>query len=142
MRVVLILSLQQSCELDDQAETFKRLLVNAAKTVIDELRRKQQSQHEYLQIRAFSFFERAESLSVNDEAILAVEPDEFGPHPQSLGAGIDGVTNIESLISIEQYSIKDVALACPILASNCDDMQIAGGESFEQEQRFVGNVGI
>ena len=55
LRVVLILSFEHVGQLDDEVETLKGLFIDAAKTVVDQIGREEQGQHEYLEIGAVTF---------------------------------------------------------------------------------------
>ena len=124
MRVETILPLQHSCQLNHQAETLQCLFVDVSHAVIDELGRKEESQQKDLQISAFSLLQRAQPFSVDDEAVLAVETHQLGPHPQALGAGVDGVAYAKALAATEEHAIEDVAFASSVLSSDCDDVEL------------------
>ena len=47
--------------------------------------------------------------------------NQFRPHPESFGTGIDGGSNFKSIILIEQYSIEDITFSSSIFSDNSDD---------------------
>ena len=54
---------------------------------------------------------------------------EFRPEPKSFGAGVDGGSDLEAFVLIEQDSIEDVRLAGPVFAyyGNDGDMFVLVG---------------
>ena len=50
--------------------------------------------------------------------------DEFGPDPKSLGAGVDGGSDLKAVVLVEQNPVEDVALASPVLANNGDNRDV------------------
>jgi hypothetical protein len=52
------------------------------------------------------------------------------------------MTHIESIASIQQHSVKDIALTRPILASHCDHMDAVAVHFAQHLQRPLGKIGI
>jgi hypothetical protein len=44
---------------------------------------------------------------------------QLGPYPQSLGAGIDGGSNLKPGVLIEEDAIEDVAFSCAVFSDDC-----------------------
>ena len=65
-----------------------------------------------------------------------------GPHPESLGAGIDGVAHTEAIAPAEKNSVEDVAFAGSVLACDCDDMDVACGEGGQEGEGLLGEEGV
>lgn len=123
LRVVAVLPVEHSCQLDYETETVDGLLVNTAHAVVDELRTEEQGKQEDLQIRAFPLLQRPQALSVDDQTVLSLKFDEFGPHPQSLRAGIDGMAYTEPVLPPKQHSVQDVTLPRTVLPCHCHHVQ-------------------
>lgn len=106
LRVVLVVVLMQHfSEIDNQTQIFDSLLVDAADTIIDEIGGKEDGHEEYLNVCVLSLFEWAQSLGVDDYAVFGalsrVDLDDFRPHPESFGAGIDGRPHLKTAISAQ-----------------------------------------
>jgi hypothetical protein len=100
------------------------LLVDAANTVVDEVRRKQHGHEKDLSVSLFSFLKRPQPFGVHhhvlDGGVIRILY-EFRPNPKSLGTSINGGSNLESRVLVEQHPIKYIALSSSILANHRDD---------------------
>ncbi len=52
------------------------------------------------------------------------------------------MADIKSVAAIEKNSVENIALACSVLASNCDYMYAIGLELTKNVQSFFSDVGI
>ena len=128
MSVVFVLPLEDVGQLKHKMEVFHGLLVDAASAVEYEVGGEEQREQKYLDIGALALLQRSKSLCVDDEAVLVAQSDKFWPDPKSLGAGVDGVPNAKPVTPVEEDPIEDVALTCPVLASDRNNME---GGSFK-----------
>ena len=91
--------MEEFAEVDDEAETLDGLFVDAADAVVDKVGREEHGHEEYLGICLLSFFERAEAFGIHDHVLdggVVGVLEEFRPNPESLGAGIDGGSDLKA----------------------------------------------
>ena len=72
------------------------------------------------------FVKCTQSFSVHDNYVYWVSIGSlpiywFGPHPNTLGARIDGGAHSETITPIQEHSIQQIALARPIHACDGDN---------------------
>lgn len=127
--------MEELCEVDNQTEILEGLFVDAAHTVIYEIGGKQDRHEEYLDIRVLTLLQRAEALGVDEQAfagpLWGADFDDVRPHPESLGAGIDGGPYLEPGVLVEQHSVEDVAFAGSVLAGYCYNADLLCLEALE-----------
>ena len=128
MSVVFVLPLEDVGQLKHKMEVSHGLLVDAASAVEYEVGGEEQREQKYLDVGALALLERSKSLGVDDEAVLVAQFDKFWPDPKSLGASVDGVPNAKPVTPVEEDPIEDVALTCPVLAGDRNNME---GGSFK-----------
>lgn len=103
------------------------LLVDASHAIINEVGREQHGHQEDLRICLLSFLERAESFSIHHHVLngrIVRVLDQIWPHPQTLGACVNGRPDLKPGILVEQDPIKDITLASAILADYSNDSNV------------------
>ena len=71
-----------------------------------------------------SFLQRAKAFSVHNHVLfcgIIFTLNELRPDPESLGACVDGGTNFESVVLVEQYSVENITFAGSVFAYNSYD---------------------
>ena len=72
------------------------------------------------------FVEGAKALGVHDDDVDGVTVrrqafERFRPHPDTLGARIDGRADAEAVTPVKEHAIQQVALACAVHAGDRND---------------------
>ena len=93
-------------QIDDQREVLEGVLINRSNRVVDEVRREEDSQREDSHVMVGVFIKGAKTFGVhynniNWVTVWSEALNWLAPHPNTLGARVDGWANSEPVASVK-----------------------------------------